>query len=101
MLPTNYPTEYFAVKWMGMLLAPTTETYRLSIEAQNTSMVELIINGARKLVYNDYTGQGTTEEMYVDLEFTKGTFYDFELRYAQKIGPHKLRLFWESDTLDR
>jgi hypothetical protein len=64
-------------------------------------MVELIINGARKLVYNDYTGQGTTEEMFVDLEFTKGTFYDFELRYAQKIGPHKLRLFWESDTLDR
>jgi len=33
MLPTNYPTEYFAVKWVGMLLAPTTETYRLSIEA--------------------------------------------------------------------
>jgi len=64
-------------------------------------MVELIINGARKLVYNDYTGQGTTEEMFFDLEFTKGTFYDFELRYAQKIGPHKLRLFWESDTLDR
>ena len=52
----NYPTEYFSVKWVGMLLVPTTETYRLSIEAQNTSMVELIVNGARKLVYNDYSG---------------------------------------------
>jgi hypothetical protein len=39
--------------------------------------------------------------MYVDLEFTEGTFYDFGLPYAQKIGPHKLRLFWESDTLGR
>jgi len=39
--------------------------------------------------------------MYVDLEFTRDTFYNFELRYAQKIGPHKLRLFWESDTRDR
>lgn len=59
MLSSNYPTEYFAVKWEGMLLAPTTETYRLSIEAYNTSMVELIINSDRKLVYNDFTGQGT------------------------------------------
>jgi len=56
MITPNYPTEYFSVKWVGMLLVPTTETYRLSIEAQNTSMVDLIVNGARKLVYNDYSG---------------------------------------------
>jgi hypothetical protein len=59
MITPNYPTEYFAVKWEGKILAPTTETYRLSVEAYNTSMVELIINGVRKLVYNDFKGLGT------------------------------------------
>jgi len=39
--------------------------------------------------------------MYVDLEFTQGTFYDVTVRFAHKLGPYKLHLYWESDTLDK
>jgi len=38
--------------------------------------------------------------MFFDVEFTQGTFYDIEIRFSHKIGPHKLQLFWESDTRD-
>lgn len=31
MIP-NLPTQFFSVVWTGQLLAPTTETYRLSLE---------------------------------------------------------------------
>ncbi len=36
----------------------------------------------------------------MDVDFVQGTFYDVEVRFAHKIGPHKLRLLWESDTRD-
>lgn len=100
MLTPDYPTEFFSVKWEGKLRAPSTEIYRLSIESHNTSFVDLSINGVRRVIYNDFNGIGSTEDMYADIEFKEGQFYDIELRYAQKIGPHKLRLFWESDTRD-
>lgn len=100
MLTPNYPTEFFAVKWEGKLKAPSSETYRLFIEVHNTSMVELSLNGQRRVIYNDFNGVGTTEGMYADVEFIAGQFYDIELRYAHKIGPHKLILSWESDTRD-
>lgn len=38
--------------------------------------------------------------MYADVEFVAETFYDLEIHYSHKIGPHKLRLLWESDTMD-
>lgn len=100
MITPGYPTQHFSVVWKGQLRAPTTETYRLSVDAFNTSQVELIINGQRRLVYNDFSGLGTPESMFVDLEFTQNTFYNIEVRYAQRIGPHKLHLMWESDTRD-
>ena len=34
-----YPSQYFSVRWDGYLRAPTTETYRLSIDVFNTSLV--------------------------------------------------------------
>ena len=45
MISPNYPTQFFSVVWEGKLLAPSTETYRLTIDAHNTSMVEFIVNG--------------------------------------------------------
>jgi hypothetical protein len=65
----GFPSQYFSIEWIGKLRAPTSEIYRLSVEAYNHSQVELIVNGQRRLVYNDFTGKGTTEAMYVDLEF--------------------------------
>lgn len=72
MLTPNYPTEFFAVKWEGKIKAPTSEIYRLSIESHNTSMVELSVNGVRKVIYNDFNGIGTTEAMFADIEFKQG-----------------------------
>jgi hypothetical protein len=72
MLTPNYPTEFFAVKWEGKLKAPSSETYRLFIEVHNTSMVELTLNGRRRVIYNDFNGIGTTEGMYADVEFKAG-----------------------------
>lgn len=88
------------MRWVGKLRAPTTETYRLHVEAYNTSQVELIINGNKRLIFNDFTGLGTTEAMSVDIEFLQNALYDIEVRFAHKIGPHKLTLLWESDTRD-
>ena len=94
----NLPTQYFSVKWVGQLLAPTTETYRLTIDVFNTTQVQLILNG-QSLITNDFTGIGTPG-MYADVEFTQGVFYSIEVHYAQKIGPSKLSLLWESDSMD-
>lgn len=100
MLKPNYPTEFFSVKWEGKLKAPSSETYRIFIEVHNTSMVELTFNGKRGVIYNSFSGLGTSENMYVDVDFVAGQFYDIVIRYAHKIGPHKLILSWESDTRD-
>lgn len=38
--------------------------------------------------------------MYTDIDFVKDTFYGITLLFAEKFGPTKIKLYWESDSLD-
>lgn len=38
--------------------------------------------------------------MYTDIDFVQGTLYYMTLYFAEKFGPTKLMLYWESDSMD-
>ena len=78
-------------------MAPTTETYRLTIVAFNNSYFQLALNG-QVLIQNDFSGIGS-QNMYVDYDFTQGQLVSISLSYAQKLGPTLFQLFWESDSV--
>jgi hypothetical protein len=49
-------------------MAPSTETYRISIDAYNNTYVNLIIN-RNVVVLNRFNGTGTTDDLHYDIDF--------------------------------
>jgi hypothetical protein len=99
MLSSNYPSVFYSVEWVGKLLAPSTETYRIHIDTFNTSFVELYLNGTQVIV-NHFNQGKDPMKLYYDVDLTKGSFTDLHLRYAQRLGVTKLIFLWESDSLN-
>jgi hypothetical protein len=77
MLSTGFPAEYFSIIWSGKLRAPSTETFRLSLDTYNSSEVKLTLNG-QLLINNDHLGLSTN--LYSDVSLIEDEFYDLELR---------------------
>lgn len=97
MISPLYPSEYFSVIWTGLIKAPTTETYRISINTYNSTYVLLKINNEVQIL-NPFEGNKATDEyLSVDIDLVKDTMYGIELRYAEKLGETLLQLYWETD----
>ena len=41
-----------------------------------------------------------TPKLYTDIDMVKDTFTEILIRFAVKLGPTRMQLYWESDTRD-
>jgi hypothetical protein len=101
----SFPTQHFSVWWRGYLKAPKSSLYRI----HEAAYFELRISGEVLIVSefkndNELSMASAAESAQVhsaDIWLEEGNLVPIALRYAEKLGPTKLRLLWESDTMER
>lgn len=106
-LITSFPTQHFSVWWRGFLKAPSSNLYRIHIESYETAFFELDIAGQARIRGDFPTESDESLSSKVDLESSRysdiwleqGSLVPISLKYAQKLGPTKIRLLWESDSI--
>jgi hypothetical protein len=98
-----YPSEFFSIKWEGYLVAEFTETYVISVEAYKTAQFAVFLDGV-EVISNlfDVTNLDSLPQSAffnsIEVDLESGHMYNLEVRYAEKTGPSKIRLFWESES---
>ena len=97
MLPSNYPSVFYSAEWIGKVKAPSSETYRFHIDTFNTSFVELYLNGS-SVISNEFNAGKDPMQLLYDVDLVKDSFTTLAIRYAQKLGPTKFIMLWESDS---
>jgi hypothetical protein len=108
-LASPYPTVHFSVWWRGYLRAPASSLYRIHIESYEAAFFELQVSGEVLIESafkneNELSALGSAAVVAVlsaDVWLEEGNLVPINLRYAKKLGPTRLRLLWESDSLER
>jgi hypothetical protein len=88
--------DTFSVRWTGTLQAPTTETYRLSTQADDG--VRLWIDD--RLLIDEWTDR-TLIENSASLPLTAGRRYRVRMEYYDGSGEATARLLWSTPTILR
>jgi hypothetical protein len=85
------------------LLVKYSETYRIYVEAFKSSEFSVYLNGTMILENRfDTTNENSLPQnayfSSADLDLVGDQMLSLEIRYAEKLGDSKIRLFWESDS---
>lgn len=88
-------------------MAPKSSLYRIYIDTYEAAFHELRIGNVTQLV-NEFPPEreagasakiNKPTETSTDIWLEAGNPISIELKYAQKLGPTKIRLLWESDSI--
>jgi hypothetical protein len=105
----SFPTQHFSVWWRGHLQAPASSLYRITIETYEAAYFDLQLNNVT-IVQSRFLSEN---ELSTSTTLTNNSFYSADiwleqdalvpisLRYAEKLGETKIRLLWESDSLEQ
>ena len=106
-LRSSYPSEYFSVQWTGFVKPLYTETYRFYVQAYSTAKFTVSLNST-SIIVNEFTEtaiSATSEDLpssstftSSDVTMTASSLNPLSLFYAERRGPTKFRLLWESDS---
>ena len=106
---SSFPTQHFSVWWRGFLQAPASSLYRIHIESYEAAYFKLEISG-ETLIVSEFKNENElsmirptkkNSALSADIWLEQGSRVPITLRYAEKLGPTKLRLLWESDSMAR
>ncbi|CAM9122957.1 unnamed protein product, partial [Choristocarpus tenellus] len=90
---TPYGRDYVSVRWVGKLLAPSTETFTFYLRADDAARLyvdhELLIN----------TWDGTCEHIIDFFNLTNGTYHDLVVEYREQTGAAAVQLMWSSYSI--
>lgn len=81
--------QFYSVRWLGRLFAPTTGTYRFSVEVDDGVRVWV---GGRKIIdawdlHDNVTFQGT-------IDLIANRYYDLRIDYFNDILEGEIKLYW-------
>jgi len=86
-------SEDFAVRWIGEVQAPTSETY--TITTQSDDGIRLWVN--KELIIDNWAEGNTTDTG--DIELTGGQRYEIKLEYYENGGDARCELSWSTPTI--
>lgn len=84
-------------------MATFTETFVISVEAYKTAQFSVVLDGF-EIISNRFelTNESSlpTSAYFesMELNLVKGQMYTLHLSYAERSGPSKFKLLWESDS---
>ncbi|GGF26768.1 hypothetical protein GCM10011383_42890 [Hymenobacter cavernae] len=87
---TGLPTDYFSVRWEGLLAAPSTGSYTFAVLTD--SGVRLWVNG--KKVIDTWSTKGTTGIIGVPVSLAAGEKTSLKLEYYEEEGDATVQLQW-------
>jgi hypothetical protein len=90
------PHDFFSVRWMGYLEAPTTEQYTIHLGADEGGRLFL----DEKLIAENADRTGYTETN-VSLNFSAGEKRKLKVEYFDTIGNAQAKLFWSTATMPK
>ncbi|HEV7299457.1 MAG TPA: PQQ-dependent sugar dehydrogenase [Tepidisphaeraceae bacterium] len=88
--------DTFAVRWVGKIVAPTSQTYTFHTQADDR--VRLWING--KLLIDLWTN-GSVRERSATIALAAGIENDIRIDYMESTGHAIMRLLWSSPTMSK
>ena len=97
---SNFPTKFFSVKWEGFVEAPSTETFRVYVETYGHSDVYVKLNSQVLVTTWDLENKADVQ-YFADIALTAGEFYPIEVWFRQRYGETLLRIYWESDSIEK
>ncbi|HKO52341.1 MAG TPA: PA14 domain-containing protein, partial [Polyangiaceae bacterium] len=89
--------DRFAVRWSGVILAPTAEAY--SICAATDDGVRVWLDG--KLVLDDWLVHSVSDLCSAPLNWTAGSSHDLRVEYFEKDGFASAALLWKTTTIPK
>jgi archaellum component FlaF (FlaF/FlaG flagellin family) len=103
----SFPTMFFSAVWRGFLRAPESALYRIHLDSFQANFHELTIGNETRVQswfspeqeLGSEPVQSIYNENYTDIWLEKDILTHITVKYAKKLGPTKIRLLWESDTL--
>ena len=93
---SGFPEDFFAVRWVGEVLAPMTGTVTF-IVATDTH-VHLTIGG--EVVVDRDTGLGNVE-FVGSVEMVAGELYPIQVEYIEDYDEARVHMYWEADGLEK
>jgi hypothetical protein len=88
--------DRFSVRWTGQIEAPTTDTYRFFLNADNGA--RLFVNGRQ--IINNFT-RPTRGEKVGAISLRAGQRYDIRVEYFDNAGPASIDLSWANRTVSK
>ena len=89
----SLPAEDFAVRWIGKVEAPTSETY--TFQTQSDDGILLWVNN--ELIIDNWAEGNTTDSGNINL--TAGQRYEIRLEYYENGGGAVCELSWSTPTI--
>ncbi len=86
--------DRFSVRWTGQIEAPTTDTYRFFLNADNGA--RLFVNGRQ--IINNFT-RPTRGEKVGAIGLRAGQRYDIRVEYFDNTGPASIDLSWANRSI--
>lgn len=97
------PAQYFSIRWEGYMKAPHSGKFRFYVEATDYNTINLDLGNADLIALNT-SASGvihSAREYYSDYILTADSVYSLTLEYVEKIGTSEVKLFWESDEIEK
>lgn len=88
--------DRFSVRWTGQIEAPTTDTYRFFLNADDGA--RLFVNGRQ--IINNFTNP-VRGERAGSIQLRGGQRYDIRVEYFDRTGPAAVNLSWSNRTVPK
>jgi hypothetical protein len=89
--------DHFAVRWSGMIQAPTNEAYQICVSTDDG--VRMWLDGDRLL--NDWQAHPANDLCTQSLNWVAGSRHELRLEYFEQTGFASARLSWITPTISR
>jgi len=92
---TGIPSDHFAVRWTGTIVAPANDDYTLCTATDDG--VRLWLDG--DLVIDDWSVHPKTENCTSAVTWAAGSTHDVRMEYFEETGFANAQLLWKSPTI--
>jgi len=93
----NVGADHFAVRWSGLIVAPSSEAYTICSATDDGTRVW--VDGV--LVVDDWTVHSNSDTCSMPLSWTAGSKHDLRVEYFEELGYASALLSWQTATISK